>query len=251
MYRLSVCPHDSAKSIAGWFFLNTNLQRSLNTPLRYEPQDGFIEERQSVLKGGYAIVFANPYSAAIYIEQAGFVPVARPVGVFDETILVAGMDAEVPSRRPLQVASATDKLLTHARGLTLLEAQGIPVSDCEFQLVGSHLKAVQAVIEGKADLGFVYSESWTQFAGSTRFALRVVAQTADHRYYHCFCVGPDLKDRLAEVQAALCTLQNDAQGKKVLDDIHFPAGFEPLGLNDLVPLIEQMKLSGFTAGLSD
>ncbi len=241
MYRLSVCPHDTAKYIAGWFFLNSYLQRSLNTPLRYEPQDDFIAERSAVLNGGYSIVFANPYSAALFIDRAGFLPAARPVGVFDETILVATLDQEIPSHRPLRVASAADKLITHSLGLSLLEAQGIPLSDCEFQLVGSHLKASQAVIEGKADLGFVYSITWSQLGEPTRSALRVVAETSNRQSFHCFCVGPELKDRLAEVQAVLCSMQNDDQGKKVLEDIHFPAGFEPLGLHDLDPLIEQTK----------
>ena len=170
LYRLSVCPHDTAKNIAGWFFLNTTLQRSLNTPLRYEPQNDFIAERNAVLNGGYAIVYANPYSAALFIDRAGFVPAARPVGVFDETILVAALDQEIPAQRPIKIASATDKLVTHSMGLSLLEAQGIPLTECEFQLAGSHLKAVQTVIEGKADLGFVYSETWPRLLETTRSA---------------------------------------------------------------------------------
>jgi phosphonate transport system substrate-binding protein len=242
---LSVCPHVTAKHIAGWFVLNSYLQRNLNISIRFEPNDNFIEERNRVLNGGYSIVYANPFSAAVFIHKLGFVPVAKPVGVFDETILVGGLDQGIPARRPLRVASAADKLITHALGLSLLQAQNISSSDCEFQFVGSHLKAAQAVIEGRADLAFVFNETWNSLSESTRQPLAVIGQTSSKGAFHCFCIAPDLADRLEQVQTILCNMQNDAQGKKVLEDIHYAAGFEPMQQNDLAGLVDQLKKMGF------
>ena len=52
-YRLSVCPHDTAKNLAGWFLLNTYLQRRLGITMRFEPSENFNAEREQVLAGGY------------------------------------------------------------------------------------------------------------------------------------------------------------------------------------------------------
>ena len=50
-YRLSVCPHDTAKNIAAWFLINTYLQKRLGLSMRFEPSDNFHAEREQVLAG--------------------------------------------------------------------------------------------------------------------------------------------------------------------------------------------------------
>ena len=243
-FRLSVCPHDTARNISGWFLFDTYLQRNLDCAIRFEPKDNFIEERNSVLNGGYQIVFANPFSAAIYGKRLGFIPVARPAGVFDETVLVGKVDTQIPSTRPLRIASATDKLIVHSLGLSLLEARNISPSECEFVYVGTHAKAAHAVIEGTADLGFVYNETWKLMADSSSQALAVVSQTSSQQAYHCFCIAPEWRDRLEQLQALLVNMLQDPQGKRILDDIHLPAGFEPMAQDDLLPFIELVTRTG-------
>ena len=243
-FRLSVCPHDTARNITGWFLFDTYLQRKLDCAIRFEPKDNFIEERNSVLNGGYQIAYANPFSAAIYAKRLGFLPVAKPGGVFDETMLVSKGNAQIPSSRPLRIASATDKLIIHSLGLSLLGALNISPSDCEFVYVGTHAKAAHALIEGTADLGFVYNETWKGMADSSSQALTVVSQTSSQQAYHCFCVAPEWKEKLEQLQALLVNMLQDPQGKGILDDIHLPAGFEPMAPDDLLPFIELVARTG-------
>ena len=97
-FQLSVCPHDTAKNLLGWFTLNTYLQRKLGIGIHFEPQDNFLIERKAVLEEEHhVVVYANPYSALCFASDKGFVPVARPVNVVDETIVVARAGAEVPA----------------------------------------------------------------------------------------------------------------------------------------------------------
>ena len=122
-YKLSVCPHDTAKNLLGWFTLNTYLQRKLGTGIHFEPQDNFLLERKAVLEQEHhVVVYANPYSALCFASDKGFVPVARPVNVVDETIVVARAGAEVPAAP--RIASATDKLIIHNLGLQVLARVG-------------------------------------------------------------------------------------------------------------------------------
>ena len=235
-YRLSVCPHDTAKNLAGWFLINTYLQRRLGVAMRFDPFDNFNVEREAVLSGGYDLVYANPFSALKYARHRGFTPVARPVGVFDETLLVARRGAGLPAdREPLVIASATDKLIVHFLGLTLLERLQVPMARCRFDMAGNHLKAAQAVLEGRADAGFVFNETWAGMSASNRDALEVVARTESRMASHGFCVGPALADRIDEVRAVLCGMHEDPSGKAVLDDLRF-SGFEPMDLAALEQL---------------
>jgi phosphonate transport system substrate-binding protein len=234
-YRLSVCPHDTAKNGPAWFFLNTYMQRQLGQGIHFEPRDSFLDERQQVLAGGHHLVYANPYSAFVFAQMLGFVPVARPVGVFDETVLVAPASAALPANRPLRLASATDKLIVHALGLTLLPGLGLSAGDCSIDFVGTHVKAAHAVLQGKADLGFVY-RTGRGLAASSRADCAVLGEPKSRQAYHCFCVGPDWADQRERVQALLCGMKDDPKGQRVLEDLNMPAGFEPVGPDELQAL---------------
>lgn len=234
-YRLSVCPHDTAKNLAGWYVLNTYLQRKLGIAMRFEPADNFNIEREQVLAGGYHLVYANPYSALQFHRQRGFVPLARPVALFDETLLVAPAGKPLPADGALKIASATEKLIVHFLGLTLLDQLQIPLSRASYQFVGNHLKAAHAVLNGQADAAFVFNETWSGMAAKSRAELQVLAQTESRQASHCFCVGPELADRADEIRAVLCGMQADPAGLRILEDLRFQ-GFEAID----VAAVEQL-----------
>ncbi len=220
-FNLSVCPHDTAKHMVEWFQFNTYLQRRLDCAIRFEPQDSFLVERQNVLGGGFQIVYANPFSALVFAQERGYIPVAKAAGLFDETVLVARAGAGIPDHRPLKVASATDKLIVHTLGLSLLDRLGIRREDCEFLLAGNHMKAAQAVLKGEADLGFGFNETWHGIADSTRQALEIVAESTDRIAFHCFCIAPEWAQRRDEIQRVLVGMNADPKGQAILESLHF------------------------------
>lgn len=248
-FQFSVCPHDTAKNSTGWFFLNTYLQRRLDCGIHFEPKDNFIQERADVLNGGYNLVYANPFSAVVFCKQLGFLPVAKPVGICDETVLVRGAEAALPKDRPIKIASATDKLIIHGLGLSLLEEQGIALENCEFEFVGTHVKAAHAVIQGKADLGFVFNETWNGMAQSSRQALVAISQTDSKQACHSFCISADWADKREQLQAILCGMVDDPKGRQILEDIQFSAGFQPIDASDLDAALTIMSATPASAGM--
>lgn len=233
-YQLSVCPHDTAKNGLAWFFLNTYLQRKLEFGIHFEPKDSFITERNDVLAGGYHLVYANPFSAVIFCDKLGFVPVAKPVNICDETVLVRLAEKPIPAAgERIKIASATDKLIVHGLGLSLLKDLGIAIENCDFEFVGTHVKAAHAVLLGNADLGFVFNETWNGMAQSSRQALAVVSETNTKLACHCFCISPEWSEHRARLQAILCGMKDDPKGRLVLEDLQFPAGFEAVGIDNL------------------
>ena len=239
-FQLSVCPHDTAKNLLGWFTLNTYLQRKLSIGIHFEPQDNFLVERQRVLDARFHVVYANPFSALCFARDKGFVPVARPAGVVDETLVVARAGSPLPEA-PL-VASATDKLVIHSLGLHVLESLGVDAGKAHFEFVGNHLNAVKAVIQGKADLGFVFNETWHGLSDATRGELQVLGESTDGLAFHCFMVGPEWADKRAQIQQVLCAMHEDPSGIKVLEDLHFKA-FEAVGDEIIAPL-EKLLAAG-------
>lgn len=227
LFRFSVCPHDTAKNLAGWFLLNTYLQRKLGLGMHFEPADNFIAEREAVLAGGADFVYANPFSAFQYHRQRGFIPVARPVALSDETLLLARAGEALDPSQGLTIASATDELIVHFLGLTIVDELGWPLSRMRYEYVGNHLKAAQAVLNGKVDAAFVFNETWNGMAASTRASLQVLGETKRQMACHCFCVGPSLRDRLTDIQTILFEMHNDPSGRRILEDLRF-SGFAPI-----------------------
>lgn len=232
--NLSVCPHDTAKNLFGWFVLNTYLQRLLSQNIHFEPQQNFIAERNAVLENDYQIVYANPYSALVFEARKGFVPVAKVSGLYDETLLVARKDKALPDTGEIQIASATDKLIVHPLGRTLLPKIGLDESRVRYQLVGTHPKAAQAVLKGEAHAGFVFNETWRGLSASTKAELEVLGETTDGTAFHCFCVGPGWADRVDQVRSVLLGMNTDPKGKAILTDLGF-ANLEAVDSKSLEP----------------
>lgn len=224
-FRLSVCPHDTAKNLLGWFTLNTYLQRQLGLAISFAAEDNFLVERQKVLEQDFHVVYANPASALCFAREKHFVPVARPVGLFDEALVVAPASGSTPERP--RVASATDQLIVHTLGLRILESMGVDTGQATFVFTGNHLGALKAVLQGEADLGFVYNETWNGVSVHTRAGLRVLGESKDGKAYHCFMVSPAWADKREAVQSVLCAMHLDPAGQRVLKDLQFTA-FEPV-----------------------
>lgn len=232
-FKLSVCPHDTAKNLVGWYTLNTYMQRRLDVGISFQPDENFLVERQKVLDSDFHIVFANPFSAVCFARQKGFVPVARVVGSFDETVVIAKPGTGVPDSP--RIASATDKLIIHGLGLHVLETLGIDAGKATFSFVGNHLAAAKAVLQGEADLGFVYNETWASMAQSTRTSLQVLGESTGGLAFHCFMVSSGWADKREAVQNLLCKMHEDPAGQAILKDLSFPA-LEPVGAEALEAL---------------
>lgn len=244
VYQLSVCPHDTAKNLAGWYLLNTYLQRNLGCDIHFNLQDNFMVEREAVLAGGHHIVYANPYSALEFAEKLGFIPVARPIGVFDETLVVIRKGTKPAELAKPRIATATKGLIVHALGCMEMKKLGLDPSTFDFIMAGNHLKAVQAVIKGDADIGFVFNETWSGMNAASRESLEAIAESSDGYAFHCFCISPEWQDKKARLLEILTGMQQDQNGgSRILEDLKFK-GFEPVPedtIQHLESIIAQVK----------
>lgn len=232
LHRLSVCPHDSATRQFGWFLLNTHLQRRLGIRMHFEPHDDILGERDSVLGGGFDLVYANAFSAVLFARHLGFEPVARPADVYDETCLVVRDDlAQLPSR-PV-VASATDRLIVHGLGMRLLPAVGVDPRSIDTLYTGTHLAAVKAVADSRADLAFVFGETWDSLSAVTTHGLRVAARGGAGEAFHVLMAGAQLASRTDDLREIMVGLRDTEVGRDVLAELGFSGGFVPVRAADL------------------
>jgi phosphonate transport system substrate-binding protein len=244
--QLSICPHDTARNLFGWYVLNTYLQRQLGEAIHFEPASSLLAERETVLGGEFNLVYANPYSALLYMARRGFVPVARVRDHHDEVVVVSAHGKNLLAEGRVRIASATDKLIVHLLGQSLLPGLGLDEERIDYVYTGGHPQAAQAVLKGEADLAFVFEETWRGLAASTRERLDMLGQSSDGTAFHCFCVGPDWSARVDQIRAILLHMNDDPKGKAILSDLGFGA-LQAIDGADLGPAARLLESAGLIA----
>lgn len=231
-HNFTVCPHDTAQNLPGWFFMNNYLQRSSGMHIHFEPFDDFATQRQAVLDGGIQIVYANPFDAALYARELGFLPLVRRAASCDEAYILAGADSPIStlddtSSNLYRLSSATDKTAIHSLGVRLLKQEGASRDNFDIQLKGNYLSVIRALTMGEADLGIVFNETYDGLSDLVKAQLKVLGATHQGDTFHLFCVSPELGDKAELLRSILTSMGDNEDGRKCLDDLGF-TGFDRL-----------------------
>ena len=229
--NFTVDPNYSGKNLPGWFLVNTYLQRHLGQTMHFQPHDGFDTCRAAVLANHYDLVYANPFDWVQYVQKLGFVPIAKPCDHFDEVYLctaTAGPIREAADLPPrIRIASAHPATLIHMVGLFLLDKADIDRARLEFVFTGSYQGVLKAILQGQADVGFLFDEVYAGASGLVRDRLRIIDRSEDAFAFHAFCIGPRLLPQQALLTQVLCQMNAEARGQVLLRDIGF-SGFVPV-----------------------
>jgi phosphonate transport system substrate-binding protein len=229
-YNFTVCPHDTAQNLPGWFFLNTYLQRQTGMAIHFEPFDDFDTQRRAVLDGRMQIVYANPFDAALYARELGFLPLVRRASCCDEAYILARAECPITDLSETtgghcRLSSATDKTAVHALGIGLLKQAGACRDDFDIKLMGNYVSVVKALIKGDVDLGIVFDETYKGLSDLAKSQLKVLGATGEGQTFHLFCVSPELAEKADELSSVLIGMQGDEKGQRCLQDLGFQ-GFE-------------------------
>lgn len=229
MLNFTVDPNYSGKNLPGWFLMNTFLQRHLGQIMHFQPQDDFDGGRKAVLANNFDLVYANPFDWVQYQQKLGFLPIAKPRNHFDEVYLCASESSAIENLNHLperiRIASAHPSTLIHMVGLFLLDKAEIDRARLDFVFTGSYQGVLKAVLQGQADLGFLFNEVYAGASRLIRERIRVIDQSDDAFAFHAFCIGPRLQAQQEALTQVLCEMDQEPRGKALLQDIGF-AGFE-------------------------
>lgn len=227
--RLIVPPQDDAGHLAGWYLLNVHLQRSLGISCVVEAGPG-EDDFHRLLEAPSLIVLANAYQTLQGQQQAGWRPVARPVGVYDELLVLARRDpARAAAHHPVRVACASRHSWVPRAGMETLALQGLLGDDCTITALGSEAAAIQSLLQGDTDLVLLDDRAWSGLGPALRDQLYRVTESRLRRCFSTLCLSPDLAALRAPLLELLSQLPTHPTGEHLLADLGYP-GFEPVPL---------------------
>lgn len=244
-YQFTVSPDFPPDYIAGWYVLNTYLQRETGEHIHLELYDRFDDQRAAIASGSIDMIYANPYDAAALVRDHGFLALARPDGVRDEAVLVVPADSPVEKVEDLpqgcRVAS-TDDPDVRLIGMIMLEPADLDASTIEAIQRPTYVLVAQSLLSGGADVGVFLAGAYDNLANVTRSRLRPLVTSQIGVISHMLMIGPRLLDHADVLRDTLIGRGDDPKLRAITEGLGF-SGWLPVEVEDsefMIDLIDTL-----------
>lgn len=221
-FTFTVSPDFPPDRIAGWYVLNTFLQRTLGEQIHLELYDRFDQQRAAIAAGEIDLIYANPFDAAMLVREHGFVGVVRPDGIRDEATIAVPASSSVAKVEDLSSGARiafTDDPDVRLIGMIMLEPADLSPSTIEPVERPTYVLVAKALLSGDADAGVFLADAFDGLSSVTRSGLRPLVTSHIGVVSHMLMVGPRFASRLGELRSLLVHLGEDPSGRGVLEGI--------------------------------
>ena len=242
-YNITVSPDFKPDKIAGWYIFNTYFQKAADIELHLSLYDGFEEQRQAIIDGKVDLIYANPFDAAMLVNEHGFKPMVKPAGENDECVIVTCAESPVDSVDGLPegtVIATTDDPAINMIGMRMLEPGDLDESNTKTSTVVSFVAVAKQVIDQKAQVGFILKEAFDGLSKMVKSRLKALVTSEINVIYHGLMVAPRLHERAENLSEVLLTMNNDSKGQSVLEGLGFQA-WEVMSDEDAAFMIDLME----------
>lgn len=236
---LMVCPHDTAGNPLKWFQFAYHITKYGHHSTRYYPCLDFTEFHEKMSESD--IIYASPQDSLTMLENHHYVPVARPVNLYDEIVFIANHDVANDSLAVLngsECLSCNSMLVTRV-GIKGLLAKGITPKRIYSET--NWMAVLKAVSQGKKPYGFVYKDFYDGLSDLSKSMVTKLGETQERSIFHCVLMKNDHQDKSDSIAQILLEMHNDAKGSDVIKDIDIErfitvSGDEILEFNSLFAL---------------
>lgn len=241
-YVMTVSPDFPPNQIAGWYILNTWLQRQLGVQIHVELYQNFASQRLAIQNDGIDLIYANPFDAAMLVREKGFKAIATPLHKSDEAIIAVAVDSPVRCVEDLKPGTrivATDDPDVNLISMIMLEPADLSADNVQTQTVDAYVLVAKQLLQGQADVGFFLRDAFVGLSGMIQRQLRELIRSEIHVIRHVLLASPRMQVLHAELQRILPTMGDDAKGKSVLQSLGL-VGWETQEQEDTEFMIDLM-----------
>lgn len=242
-HNFLIAPDFSPERFAGWHMFNTLLQKRADIAMHLVTPASHSEQEQILNKEMVSVIYANPFDAARLIREKGYRAIARPIGKANEMVIASATNSEIKTLDDVkkgQTVAMADNQDVFLIGMRLLEAVDITDGDLLVDVTETYQAAARHVIQGKADIAFFISEIYHGLSKLTKSQLNVLIESDLAEISHIVLVKSDF-ERASDVEQVVLSLQNDAEGQAVLNELGFTQGFKPMSEEEAEFMIDLME----------
>lgn len=218
-FNITVSPDFKPDKIAGWYIFNTCFQKATGLDLHLELYDSFDAQREAIAAGKVDLIYANPYDAAMLVNDYGFRPLVKPVGKNDECVVVTAADSDINSVEDLPEGAtivATDDPDITMIGMRLLEPADLDGSNTRMETVVSYVVVAKRIMNGEAQAGFILKDAFDDLSNIIKSRLKVLVTSEISVIHHALMVGPRLADQRDRLTETLMRMNDEVKGQEML-----------------------------------
>ena len=223
-YTMTISPDFKPELISGWYFFNTWIQKQLGTNIHIEMVNDFKELTQVIDNNEIDLIYANPCDIAKLVREKSFMPMAKPVGTKDETIIISRADNHISNVELLDVGikvAMTDVPDVNTIGMIMLEPADISPADIDIIPCSNYVTVAKKVISGEADIGFLLADAFGEFSNLLKKQVHHVITSKIHMLHHAFLTGPNFSQYQSTMQALLLDMHTHPKGMDILKNLEF------------------------------
>ena len=223
-FTFTVSPDFPPDDIAGWYVLNTFLQRQTGEHIHLELFDRFDQQRAVIESGGIDLIYANPFDAARLVRDHGFVAVAKPIGVRDEAMIVASTTSSIERIEDLQAGcrvAVTDDPDVRMIGMIMLEPADLDATTIETVERPTYVLVAKAVLMDDADVGVFLVDAYEGLSGVTRSGLRPLVSSEIGVINHMLMVGPTMAAAVPNLSTIVLGMDDDPAQRSIVESLGF------------------------------
>ncbi len=213
-----VCPHDTVKNPDNWFFFAQQIGKLSKQVISFQPSMDFKDFHH---KMAYAdLIYANPQDSLSLYCDYGYIPLARPQGLYDEVVFIANKKLKGKGLAQLnnqKIASVTSMIPT-ALAIKHLHAKNITPRIIENR--DSWLAVMRAVYTGDCPFGFVYQDFYKSLGNLSKSSVNFIEATLSKTLYHMMLLHPKHKQIANQLQDILFNLHNNPALKAMLQELN-------------------------------
>ncbi len=239
-YQFTVSPDFPPDHIAGWYVLNTYLQRETGEHIHLELFDRFDDQRAAIASGSVDLIYANPFDAATLVRDHGFVAIARPDGIRDEAVIAVPADSPVEKIEDLTDGcrvAFTDDPDVRLIGMIMLEPADLGADNIVPLERPTYVLVAKSLLAGDADVGVFLADAYDNLSGSTRSGLRALVGSEIGVISHMLMVGPALADRIDVLRSTVLAMGDDPRQRAIVEGLGF-SGWLPVDPEDTEFMID-------------
>lgn len=244
-YNITVSPDFKPDKITGWYVFNTCFQKASGLSLHMMMVSDFSELHEAIKAEKIDLIYANPYDAAMLVNDYGFSPLVRPIGKNDECVIVVSADSTLSCIDDLNgkdgvIIAATDDPATNMIGMRMLEPANLDEGNTTTTKTVSFVAVAKQVMQGEAEIGFFLKDAYDELSNLIKSRLKVLAESEISVIYHSLMVGPKLLEQRERLLELLLSMNEEERGKEILNDLEFD-GFEEMSEEDAAFMIDLME----------
>lgn len=224
--KFGIVPQQSASSLAkSWVPLMQFLSKTTGKKVRFETAPNIPEFEKRVAEGMYDIVYLNPYHYTVFSKSIGLRAIARQKDKRIRGIIVVARDSEIMRLEMLKGAEIAFPAPAAFAATVLPQANlarhKIPFTSA---YVSSHDSVYAGVAKGLFVAGGGIDRTLSTLSKDIFDKLKVIWRS-DGYTPHAFAVHPRVSEETAmRIQNALVSLNDQAEGKKILKKLGFKTG---------------------------